>query len=214
MPFIAHYLFPHYVASDSLISITIIIQGVAGAFLQGGVFGFAAMFPPKMMGSVMLGQGLSGLVVNVVRIICLVILPPDQTAERGQDMNMFYGCLIYFAIASSMIIACIFLYFMLVKTDYAKFYMNKISMKEREERLSSISERAKLVDQEVRSDDFEINQTAHSGTTLDQEHNVPLVRGNVADDSFMGVYKRIIYFALQVFVCFTITFIVYPGVTL
>jgi len=86
------------------------------------VFGYAAIFPPKMMGAIMLGQGLSGSICNLIRIICVLILPPSSDPSNNND---FVGCLIYFSLASAILILCVVLFIANEKTEYAKFYLKK-----------------------------------------------------------------------------------------
>jgi hypothetical protein len=78
MPLIAQYLTSEDSKSlaDILISLVIIVLGLFSAFLQGGTFGYGAMFPPIMMGAVMFGQGASGIICNIIRIFLIIILPP------------------------------------------------------------------------------------------------------------------------------------------
>ena len=61
------------------------------------------MLPQKYMGAVMFGCGVSGLVLNVLRAICLVALPPSS--DPGSNTN-YISTLIYFSIAAVMVIAC------------------------------------------------------------------------------------------------------------
>lgn len=93
--------------SFPLIIVAIVIMGVFNSLVQGGVFGFAGIFPFKYTGAVMLGNGLSGLSMNFFRGICLLIFP----IHIDGDDNEFYGCLVYFIIACVIVILCILGYF-------------------------------------------------------------------------------------------------------
>lgn len=59
------------------------------------------MLPSKYVGAVMLGNGLSGITMNVLRAICLIIFPPDESKE-----NLFYGSLVYFILAALILAVC------------------------------------------------------------------------------------------------------------
>lgn len=121
MPFIAQFIAGdenHRGTADIMISLIIIVIGVFSAFLQGGVFGYSAMFPPVMMGAVMFGQGASGVVCIFIRVIFVIALP-----SKPGSSNDFIGCIIYFAIASAILLVCVFLYYVNEKTDYAKYYI-------------------------------------------------------------------------------------------
>jgi len=47
--------------------------GVVNGVLQGMVFGLASILPPNIMGIVMLGQGISGIFTNVLKVILLLV---------------------------------------------------------------------------------------------------------------------------------------------
>lgn len=88
MPFIVRYL-----EEDTawiIILAIIVVYGIASSFVQGGIFGFAGIFPFKYMGAVMLGNGFSGLSMNAFRMICLAIFPPSNESVSTDD-NAFIG---------------------------------------------------------------------------------------------------------------------------
>ena len=93
--------------------------------MQGGVFGYASMFSPWMMGAVMFGQGMSGVVCNFIWLICLIILP---ASTEGLNDNDFIGCMIYFSIASGILCVCVILFFINEKTEYTWYFLKKASM--------------------------------------------------------------------------------------
>lgn len=57
------------------------------------------MFPFKYMGAVMFGNGMSGIILNALRAICLAIFPP----VKGSDNN-FKGSLVYFILAAIILV--------------------------------------------------------------------------------------------------------------
>lgn len=57
----------------------------------------AAMLPPKYIGALMLGNGISGITCNVINCITLVIFPD----------NLFLGSMVYFVIAAIVLILCV-----------------------------------------------------------------------------------------------------------
>lgn len=78
------------------------------------------MFPPVMMGAVMFGQGMSGVVCNFIRVIFVIALP-----SKPGSSNDFVGCIIYFTLASMILLVCVVLFFVNEKTEYTKFYLMK-----------------------------------------------------------------------------------------
>jgi len=82
------------------------------------------MFPPKMIGAVMFGQGLSGVLCNVLRFVCIVSMPNENTNSE------FVGCLIYYSLASAILLVCILLYYIIDNTPYAIYYTSKVKIAE------------------------------------------------------------------------------------
>lgn len=81
----------------------LIVFGALGGIVQGSVFGLAGMLPGKYMGAVMLGNGLSGISLNILRAITIGIFPP----RKGSDNN-FKGSLVYFILAAIILVAAAF----------------------------------------------------------------------------------------------------------
>jgi hypothetical protein len=54
----------------------------------------------------MIGQGLTGMAINIIRIIFLIALPPNSDLGRD-DTNGFIGCVIYFAFSAVFLVVCI-----------------------------------------------------------------------------------------------------------
>jgi equilibrative nucleoside transporter 1/2/3 len=191
-------------------------MGIANSFAQGGIFGFAGIFPPKYTGAVMLGNGFSGLAMNVLRMITLAAFPPSDDDE-GDDKTAFIGCLIYFAIASFIIVMCIIGYFWVCKTKFARYYLKKAGNK--------LDEQSITIDIAARSAGSIGNGNVlmaqgyneHSGSLdEDETHALNPAFGSSlgSPKSFLEVYRDVAPMALQVFMCFTITFVVFPGTTL
>ena len=106
----------------------LVIFGSATAVVQGGVFGFAGVFPLKYTGAVMFGQGVAGLTVNGLRAICLLIWPPDKDLGR-EDKNSLYGTLVYFGLSGIvLLIGCAAMLY-LRTNPFAMYYINKGSGK-------------------------------------------------------------------------------------
>ena len=80
---------------------------------QGGVFGYVAMFPPQLMGVCMFGQGFAGALCNLIRIGCVAGMPPSDDND-----NDFIGSLIYFCLASVVLILGIILFIINERQDF------------------------------------------------------------------------------------------------
>ena len=77
------------------------------------------MLPPKYIGAVMFGNGLSGISMNALGALCLVVFPPDQ------GNNLFVGAIVYFILAASILVLAAFAFVYVQKTEFVKYYVNK-----------------------------------------------------------------------------------------
>ena len=74
----------------------LLIFGVFGGIVQSSTFALGGMLPPKYIGAIMFGQGISGIVLNICRAICLLAIPNDP----------FLGALVYFLLAALLLVVC------------------------------------------------------------------------------------------------------------
>lgn len=99
----------------------LVVFGLLGGFVQSSTYGIAGMLPPKYMGAVMLGNGLSGIIINVLRAICLAALP---TSADHPD-NEYYGSLVYFIMAALILVLCSGGYILFERLEYGRYYIEK-----------------------------------------------------------------------------------------
>lgn len=85
---------PAFAADISIL----VVFGLIGGVIQSSTFALGGMLPPKYMGAIMFGQGISGITINLVRAICLLAIPDDA----------FKGALVYFLLAAFILIFCAF----------------------------------------------------------------------------------------------------------
>jgi phosphatidylglycerophosphate synthase len=88
--------------------------GMVNGMIQGQVFGLASILPEKYMGAVMLGNGYSGITMNLLKAILMFILP-------GKD-NMYRSALIFFVLASMILLLCSASFTILNTTEYFIYY--------------------------------------------------------------------------------------------
>jgi len=68
----------NYLDADAGFAVSVfilLIFGFSNGVLQGTVFGMGGMFPPKYIGAIMFGNGLSGMSVTVLKAIAMLIFP-------------------------------------------------------------------------------------------------------------------------------------------
>ena len=213
MPFISNYLSE----SKGWLSIIIIIvaMGVANSFAQVGIYGFAGVFPPKYTGAVMIGNGLSGLSMNIFRMSTLVAFPPKEIEEGETDNTAFIGCIIYFAITSLILIMSIFGYFYISNTEFAQFYMKRVG-DTMSERTMSLNIAARSAGSLGHADAIKIfHEEENIYIKMEENDHINNESESTSTEkAFLQIYKNIGFMAIQVFICFTITFVVFPGTLL
>lgn len=108
----------------------VICSGAATAFLQGGVFGLAAVLPHQYMGALMTGQGLGGLVVAVLNVVSL--------AANGGSSNVVAAAFMFFIISVVILLGCLVGYFYLMKHPLVVHHL-EYAEEHRKEQLSQMS---------------------------------------------------------------------------
>lgn len=88
----------------------VFIIGLGTAVLQSSLFGFASQFPPIFNQAMMAGQGIAGIVASVLRII----------TKGSLDSKLTDSALLYFALVTVVMVACIVFYVSLLRMDFTK----------------------------------------------------------------------------------------------
>jgi hypothetical protein len=99
LPLITNQLKEEGAAFAACLSI-LLVFGIFGGVVQSSTYALGGILPPKYMGAIMFGQGLSGITINVLRAICLLAIPD----------NKFLGALIYFIITALILVLCAILH--------------------------------------------------------------------------------------------------------
>ena len=106
-----------------IICICTFISGAVNAIGQTSVFGLVGTLPNKYTNYVMFGNGLSGLSITCLRLICLGIFP--QNSE-----GYLHSTELYFAISGGVLILCVFAQLHLMKHPLVQESLGKTHSKE------------------------------------------------------------------------------------
>jgi len=131
-----------------VMGIGIFISGCVNAISQTSVFGLAGTMPGVYTNLVMVGNGLAGLGINVIRLICLGIFPDSST-------GLLESTAVYFIISGTILIVCCFAQLRLMRHPLVKSCIAGTTSVEAEkdnsvikyEELSSVSEERPSTDQ-------------------------------------------------------------------
>ena len=93
-------------------SFIILFQGFANAVLLSGLYGISAFLPFKYLIAMSTGQGLSGIIMNVIRYIVIFAF-----GNSNDDGTITKSAIVFFAIAGLLVALC--MYFLQV-TSYHK----------------------------------------------------------------------------------------------
>ena len=118
------------------------------------------MLPEKYTQAVMLGEAVAGSIVAINRIITKAASGPERT-----------GTLIFFSISLLFIIACVGIQFLLWKSPYVKYYIEKNTSKEsKKSEINCIKSCQRLKNRT--SDDYDIQLTNYEEPDEESEEEI------------------------------------------
>jgi len=92
--------------------------GCATAVLQSSLFGFAGLLPPEYTQAIMAGQGVSGVFMNILMMVCQASLSATPGSDSGTiEAWMFFG------LAAVVVLACIFAYGLMVRRRFIRYHI-------------------------------------------------------------------------------------------
>lgn len=97
---------------------------LATGISQGACFGFGGFLPYRFMAAIQLGNGISGILMNVLRSITLTIYPKDTPHELQQ------GAIIYFACSGLIMLTATSLFPFHKRLELLKYYHKKAKAQE------------------------------------------------------------------------------------
>ena len=66
----------------------VVVIALSGAFYQGGLFGFADLFPPRYTVALMSGNGVAGVLASILTIVTTAAFPNNNNGSlEGAAMN-------------------------------------------------------------------------------------------------------------------------------
>ena len=88
--------------------VNIALSGVLNGASAAAIFGMAGPLPPLYMGSIMIGQGLAGVMCNILKASLLLIL--------GNEKEII--SIIFYSLGAFFFLTCAFLYSVLIKHPF------------------------------------------------------------------------------------------------
>lgn len=159
LPLVAYYLPDNTGFWISMV--LIFIFGFSNSVMQGSCIAITSLFPGKAMAIFFTGTGIAGLMISLLRVFILL-----GFGDSGNGLTI--GTIVYFSISGFLQILTIVIYYVFLRTDYAKFYMEK-SKKRTMSCIENISDQV-------------VNAHPHVENTLDKNQNKEKLLGNTTED--------------------------------
>lgn len=161
----------------------------------------------------MFGNGLSGIVINILRAICLIAF----------GASSFIGTLVYFILSAVILIICALAQFFLARNKFVNYYVNLASKENKvtERKISGVGEDDMSLGTHGNGD---LNKSSSTVSKMELKYSAPseitqpITKPKVSPLKtffimLVNSFKQAWTFLLALFWVFLITFIVFPGTT-
>lgn len=214
--------FPRKEESDVSFYITCVIvflQGFATAVCTSSVMGLASYFPVGNIVALSIGQGMSGLLANILKYLTLIFLPVKET-EGDFERNLILGSIVFFSVGCVIMIIC-FIFLML---SYRNEYFLQVLEKVGEIGNAEITPTTQTEDDTIEPtslvprdlDDTPRNHLCDSTRAKREleEYEIKIEDEKYKRHSFFYLIKCLLDINILIFLVYLVTFTVYPGACL
>ena len=178
----------------------VLIQGLVNALCTSGFFGLTSFFPREMIISLSTGQGISGILLNLIGFIVLLSV---NTGDKDEDAKL--GAIIYFSISGFILLLTLVTLLCGYRTEYFKHYLGKT--KEYGNRISQ-------VENEIANEPITKESTAsQNNNEILVEDKVPEVKKE-EEITFIQLFKKLYEIDLLSCYIYIITFALFPSVSI
>ena len=174
--------------------IIILFQGLVNAFCCSGFYGLVSFFPMEQIIALSTGQGISGILMNVIGYIILVSI---NTGKEDEDNK--YGAIIFFSISGLILLICFVLLLFAFKTEYFEYYLSQTK--------------------DFNKNGAKIENVGGEGiitrSTGGDQSEAPLVKSESNDNeiNFFGLFKLLYDIDLLSCYIYIVTFTLFPTVS-
>ena len=100
--------------------VIVVFQGLVNAFCCNGFYALVSFFPIEQIIALSSGQGISGILMNVIEY---VILASINTGDEAKNHKI--GAVIFFSISGFILLINLVILLFAFKTEYFQFYLSK-----------------------------------------------------------------------------------------
>ena len=197
LPFVVISFEKNSLGGFILTAAIILFQGLVNAFCSSGFFGLASFFPKEMIISLSTGQGVSGILMNIIGYIVIAAV---NTGNKDDDEQL--GAIIYFSISGLILLITLVTLLFAFRTDYFRYYLGK-------------TKDFSKIDSTIESLD---NQGITTRSTAGQNNDDVLLEKNEPEKkeeiTFKQLFKKLYEIDLLSCYIYIITFALFPSVSI
>ena len=197
LPFVVISFEKNSLTGFILTAAIILFQGLVNAFCSSGFFGLASFFPKEMIISLSTGQGVSGILMNIIGYIVIAAV---NTGNKDDDEQL--GAIIYFSISGLILLITLVTLLFAFRTDYFRYYLGK-------------TKDFNKIDSKIESLD---NQGITTRSTAGQNNDDVLIEKNEPEKkeeiTFKQLFKKLYEIDLLSCYIYIITFELFPSVSI
>ena len=197
LPFVVISFEKNSLTGFILTAAIILFQGLVNAFCSSGFFGLASFFPKEMIISLSTGQGVSGILMNIIGYIVIAAV---NTGNKDDDEQL--GAIIYFSISGLILLITLVTLLFAFRTDYFRYYLGK-------------TKDFNKIDSTIESLD---NQGITTRSTAGQNKDDVLIEKNEPEKkeeiTFKQLFKKLYEIDLLSCYIYVITFALFPSVSI
>ena len=118
-------------ANKFITGLLVVLMGFINALCSGGFFNLVSNFPLEMIVSLSTGQGFSGIAMNILQYIVLILIP----VSNKDDTKRIYSirAWLFFGISSLILLVCLILLLIYYNTEYFQYYLNKSNSQKKDD---------------------------------------------------------------------------------
>ena len=197
LPFVVISFEKNSLTGFILTAAIILFQGLVNAFCSSGFFGLASFFPKEMIISLSTGQGVSGILMNIIGYIVIAAV---NTGNKDDDEQL--GAIIYFSISGLILLITLVTLLFAFRKDYFRYYLGK-------------TKDFNKIDSTIESLD---NQGITTRSTAGQNNDDVLIEKNEPEKkeeiTFKQLFKKLYEIDLLSCYIYIITFALFPSVSI
>uniref|UniRef100_A0A6B2L5L7 Equilibrative nucleoside transporter 1 n=1 Tax=Arcella intermedia TaxID=1963864 RepID=A0A6B2L5L7_9EUKA len=170
------------------------IIGLTDALIQPAIASYASIFPENYIVAFNIGNGISGIVATIIRVITKLLIPS----------NIKISSLIYFVVGLLISMSCLFVHYFSTRTPYAQKQLSSyhVMVFGNKDIKDSEKELLEYVEEEVKGEG-EAGEKEKEKEAIDWRKNKSF--------NFVGSFKTIPGPAIAIFLNYMITLSIFPG---